>query len=110
MSGMQLYHSQSDADSIEREIERYCVALGIDWTNPAECKALAAESLAFDKAQAAAWMGSGDRGLASKANLLALIQIMFKTMQGAADGGYRAHGGAAWKAIAKEIYALAPKS
>ena len=106
MTGPRALHNQSNATEIEEEIERFCVALSIDWTDPLQAKALAEDCVNFNETQAQQMFSSHQRDQISKANLCILTRLMIEVMADGAEDGTHIHGGGAWKCIAREIYKL----
>ncbi|NTV12138.1 MAG: hypothetical protein HGA47_15410 [Zoogloea sp.] len=101
MSGFENFSENTAA--LEREIVRRGVALGIDWTNESQLRALAREALtAINAANHRA--ASGDPLALAKAELFGLAGLMLKTMQESADEGLFSHGGPAWKAFARALW------
>ncbi len=98
-----------DTKDIELEIERKGVALGIDWTNEDTVRALAREALDFagaadkNKQLDAAHL---DYTRLAKLELFGLAGLMLRTMQESASAaGFESHGGDAWKAFARALWA-----
>ncbi len=95
-----------DAQEIELEIERKGIALGIDWNDEAQVRALAREALDYSpddthlKASAPL-----DHTLLAKIDLFGLAGLMLRTMEESAGVGIESHGGVAWKAFAKALWA-----
>ncbi|MCK6375454.1 MAG: hypothetical protein L6Q69_15280 [Zoogloea sp.] len=107
MAGFENY--AQDTRDIELEIERKGVALGIDWTNEDEVRALAREALDFagaaekDKALDA---NHPDYARLARLELFGLAGLMLRTMQeSASSAGFESHGGDAWKAFARALWA-----
>jgi len=106
MAGFEDY--AKDAQEIEAELVRKGIALGIDWSNDGEVRALAREALNHQ---------AGDTGISTSApidyrkmakiDLFGLAGIMLKTMEESAGYGFESHGGPAWKAFAKALWAEA---
>lgn len=94
------------ARAIELEIERKGIALGIDWTNPADVRALAHEALDHyaENVQRAA-RDPHDRRQMAKVELFGLAALMLHTMEESATSGFEVHGGDAWKAFARALWA-----
>ena len=106
MAGFEDY--ARDTREIELEIERRGIALRIDWQDEVQVRALAREALAHsaDDARLAA-ANPGDYRLLAKVDLFGLAGIMLKTMEESARQGIESHGGAAWKAFARALWAEA---
>jgi len=106
MAGYENYGESTK--EIEHEIERKGIVLGIDWTDEHQVRTLAREALSHlkeDLQTAAA--NPDDYRLRAKIDLFGLAGIMLKTMAESADNGIQSHGGEAWKAFAKALWAEA---
>lgn len=91
---------------IEREIARMGVALGVDWSNELQVRALAREALdgAAREVQAAV-ARPGDRRLMAKVALFGLAALMMHTMAESAQNlGIAGHGGPTWKAFGRALW------
>lgn len=93
---------------IELEIERKGIALGIDWTDEVQVRALAREALDHlaDDVRLVS-EANPDRQLMARVELFGLAALMLRTMTESAELGIHSHGGAAWKAFAKALWAEA---
>lgn len=101
-------HYAQDANEIEQQIVRKGVVLGIDWSDEVQVRALAREALdhsAEDIKRASA--SPVDYKLLAKVDLFGLAALMLKTMEESAAVGFQSHGGVAWKAFAKALWAEA---
>lgn len=106
MAGFENY--SRDAAEIEAEIVRKGIALNIDWADEVEVRNLAREAvnhLADDVKIAAS--APVDYAMLAKVELFGLAGIMLKTMEESAGEGFESHGGPAWKAFAKALWAEA---
>jgi len=104
MAGFENY--VEEAKEIELEIERKGIVLGIDWTNDVQVRALAKEALDQSAAEIKLSASSPiDRKLMAKVDLFGLAGIMLKTMEECAGVGFECHGGPAWKAFGKALWA-----
>jgi hypothetical protein len=104
MAGFENYSEETL--QIEQEIERKGLALGIDWSDDAQVRALARE--AFDCICGELHVSSSgpvDQKLMTKLDLFGLAGIMLKTMEESASIGLESHGDLAWKAFAKALWA-----
>jgi len=104
MAGFEDY--AADTREIELEIERKGLALGVDWTDDGQVRALAREALdhsASDIRLAAS--GPVDHRLMAKVDLFGLAALMLRTMEESAGVGIESHGGPAWKAFARALWA-----
>jgi hypothetical protein len=104
MAGFENYTEQTR--EIELEIERKGIILGIDWTDDVQVRALAREALDQSAAEIRlAAVSPIDRKLMAKVDLFGLASIMLKTMEECAGVGFECHGGPAWKAFGKALWA-----
>ncbi|HMW18505.1 MAG TPA: hypothetical protein PKN13_02900 [Accumulibacter sp.] len=106
MAGFENY--SQDVQEIELEIERKGIALGIDWQDDGQVRALAREALDYsadhDRFSATAPL---DHRRMAKVELFGLAGLMLRTMEESAGMGVESHGGAAWKAFARALWAEA---
>lgn len=104
MAGYENY--MEDTQEIELEIERKGIALGIDWSDEVQVRELAREALDYSpddthlKASA-----PPDHKLLAKIDLFGLAGLMLRTMEESAGVGIESHGGVAWKAFARALWA-----
>jgi len=104
MAGFENYAEETR--EIELEIERKGIVLGIDWNNDVQVRALAKEALDQSAAEIRLAASSPiDRKLMAKVDLFGLAGIMLKTMEECAGVGFECHGGPAWKAFGKALWA-----
>ena len=104
MAGFENY--VEEAKEIELEIERKGIVLGIDWTDDFQVRALAKEALDQSAAEIKLAASSPiDHKLMAKVDLFGLAAIMLKTMEECAGVGFECHGGPAWKAFGKALWA-----
>ena len=104
MAGFENY--TADTQEIELEIERKGIILGIDWRDDVQVRALAREALDHSAADIKLAASSPfDYQLMAKVDLFGLAAIMLKTMEECAGIGIECHGGPAWKAFAKALWA-----
>ncbi len=101
-----ILHQQQDANLVEKELERYAVAINFNWNDASQAKLLAMEFKDFDEDKAQKFLSSGDRFLMSKANFFGLARTMLELMGDGAKEGVHIHGGNVWKSFAKELYKL----
>ena len=96
---------RQEADAIEKEIERKGVALGIDWSDEVQVRALAREALA-DAGGAASQAARhlDDRDALTRAELFGLAALMLKTMEQSAQEGMHTHGGPIWKTFGRALW------
>lgn len=100
MSGFENYTRQ--AVELEREIVRKGIALGIDWDDAAAVRTLAREAFAHKVATSVA---PGDAAELARLELFGLISLMLQVMTESAGQGIETHGGPAWKALARALWA-----
>lgn len=90
--------------NIESEMKIKLMALRMDWHDAAAMRLLAGECRSFGPEQAAAAYASHDRERKLKVEFFALVSIMMRTMESAANDGREVHAGDAWKAFSKYLY------
>jgi hypothetical protein len=91
---------------IELEIQRKGIALGIDWHDQWQVRALAKEALdhlAADVKLAA--RSPTDHSLMAKVELFGLVGLMLRAMEETAGLGFESHGGKIWKTFARALWA-----
>jgi len=106
MAGFENY--SQEIREIEQEIERKGIALGINWDDDAQVRSLAREAL--DHAAGDMKISATcpiDTRLMAKLDLFGLAGIMLRTMEESATVGIESHGGPAWKAFARALWAEA---
>lgn len=103
MAGFENY--QQEIRKIEDEIEHMGVALGIDWSDEAQVRALAREALdhSQDRIREAA-AHPDDHRLGAKVTLFGLASLMLRTMEESAGVGIESHGGPVWKAFGRALW------
>jgi len=94
----------AEVANIEIELQRYLIALGLDWHDEFTMSQLATECKTFGPSDAKAAYASNDQRLITKAKLFGLVSMMIQTMVSAAQDNRDVHGGEVWKAIAKHLY------
>jgi hypothetical protein len=94
----------TEVANIELELQRYMMALGLDWHDEAAMAQLAAECKNFGPADAKAAYASNDPRLITKAKFFGLVAMMIQTMESAANDNREVHGGEVWKAFGKHLY------
>lgn len=100
MSGFENYARQAEA--LEREIVRKGIALGIDWDDAVAVRTLARAAFAHKQAVPVA---PGDSAGLAREELFGLIGLMLQVMTESASEGIESHGGPAWKALARALWA-----
>lgn len=104
MNGFNLLHDTQGAAEIETQIERLGIALGINWDDELQVKALAREALYHSKEALAQFsQHHDDYQLKAKIELFGLAALMMQIMANSADEGVHTHGGAAWKSFSKAL-------
>jgi hypothetical protein len=101
MSGFENY--SREAQQIEHEIETKGVILGIDWTDDAQVRELARQ--AFDCKLGAVDCEPDEPADRARLDLFGLAQLMLTVMKESAEQDLHTHGGAAWKAFARALWA-----
>jgi hypothetical protein len=93
-----------EARRIELEIQRYGVALGVDWEDSVAVRTLAREALAYHPGDETK-VSRGDTALwRSKLELFGLAQLMLRIMTESAEENIATHGGPAWKAFGRALW------
>lgn len=106
MTGFENY-GQNTAE-IELQLMRKGIAIGLDWSNEAAVRALAHEALNHLAEDTKHVISDPiDYKLMAKVDLFGLAGIMLKTMEESAGMGIESHGGPAWKAFSKALWAEA---
>lgn len=92
---------------IEREIARMGVALGVDWSDELQVRALAREALENGAQRvAAAAVQPENRRLMTKVSLFGLAALMLHTMADSANKlGVESSGGPTWKSFGRALWA-----
>lgn len=103
MSGFENF--QHDANDLEHEIALRGIVLGIDWQNEAQVRLLAREALDHAKDASREAAACCNHEGQAKAELFAFAALMLRTMQESAEEGFLTHGGPAWKAFARALWA-----
>lgn len=95
-----------DSREIEREIERKCIVLGIDWRDEVQVRALVQEALkhSTDEARLAA-KSPVDRKLLAKVGLFGLVWLMLKILEKSARLGIEIRGGEVWNSFVRSLWA-----
>jgi hypothetical protein len=101
MSGFENY--SREAAQIEHEIETKGVILGIDWNNAVQVRELARQALDCKlDANNCEPEKPDDR---ARLELFGLAQLMLTVMKESANEDIDTHGGPAWKAFARALWA-----
>lgn len=101
MTGFENY--SREARQIEQEIERKGAILGIDWDDAVQVRELAREAL--DCKLGGAHCEIDDPRDRARIELFGLAQLMLTVMTESADEDVHTHGGGAWKAFARALWA-----
>jgi hypothetical protein len=101
MSGFE--HYDREARAIEHEIETKGVILGIDWNDVAQVRELARQAL--DCKPGATGCDSDEPLERARLELFGLAQLMLTVMKESAEQDEDTHGGPAWKAFARALWA-----
>lgn len=105
MSGFENFVAQ--AQQLEREIVRHGLVLGIDWNDATQVAQLAREAIECRMDAAHPECTSSDPHTRARIELFGLAQLMLTVMAESAGEGMHTHGGPAWKAFARALYAAA---
>jgi len=101
MSGIENY--SREARQIEHEIETKGVILGIDWNDDVQVRELACQALDCKLGQDNC--EPDDPEDRARIELFGLAQLMLTVMKESANADLLTHGGAAWKAFARALWA-----
>jgi hypothetical protein len=101
MSGIENY--SREARQIEHEIETKGVILGIDWNDEVQVRELARQALDCKLGQDNC--EPDDPEDRARIELFGLAQLMLTVMKESANADLLTHGGAAWKAFARALWA-----
>ena len=94
-----------DSEEIVREIERKAIALGINWEDEVQVRALALEALTYTGHAPHVRPGdSTDYQALAKFELFGLAALMLKTMEMSAHDGLVTHGNSVWKTFARALW------
>ena len=99
MTGFEDFSRQ--AVQLEREIVRWGLVLGIDWSDDAQVAALARDAVAFRPATHGLPADPRER---ARVELFGLAQLMLTVMTESAGEGIHTHGGPAWKAFGRALF------
>lgn len=104
MTGYEFYSEETRA--LEQQIVRMGIALGIDWSDEAQVRELAREALKEGARDIHEATKHRDSRLMAKAELFSGAALMLRVMEKSADQeSAMAHGGPAWKAFARALWA-----
>jgi hypothetical protein len=101
MSGFENY--AAEAASLELELVRKGIALGIDWDDATVVRQLAHDAIRCHPG------GQGcdlhDPQQAARVELFGLAQLMLEVMRESAEQNIHTHGGPVWKAFSRALWA-----
>jgi hypothetical protein len=100
---------EAQVEEIERGLARRGLALGVDWSDEAQVRALAREALDCRLDQAHPECFPTDRIGLVKVELFGLAQLMLTLMRHTAEMGIHSHGGPVWKAFGRALWQEAQK-
>lgn len=104
MTGFEFFSEETHA--LEQQIVRMGIALGIDWSDEAQVRELAREALKNGASDIHEAAKHKDYRLMAKAELFSVAALMLRVMEKSADQeSAMAHGGPAWKAFARALWA-----
>lgn len=104
MSGFNSVHGSQGAPEIEVQIQRLGIALGIDWDDEVQVRALAREALYHSQEALTQFtLHHDDYRQKAKVELFGLAALMMQIMKDSADENVHTHGGAAWKAFSRAL-------
>lgn len=104
MAGFEFFSEETRA--LEQQIVRLGIALGIDWSDEAQVRDLARGALSGSADNIHDAVKHVDYPGMAKAELFAVAALMLRVMEKSAQGeGVMAHGGPAWKAFARALWA-----
>lgn len=93
-----------ESAQIEAEIIRNGVALGIDWENTVQVRALAREALACKAVQGQPGCDADNPETLAKISLFGLAQLMLTVMRESANENILTHGGPVWKTFGRALW------
>jgi hypothetical protein len=103
MSGFEDY--AREARQIEHEIGIKGLILGIDWDDAGQVRRLAREAIECRMDPDHPECSSSDPETRARIELFGLAQLMLKVMKESANEDIDTHGGPAWKAFARALWA-----
>lgn len=104
MAGLEFFSEEMHA--LEQQIVRMGIALGIDWTDEVQVRELAREALGSNVEDIRSAARHDDYRLMAKAELFSVAALVLKVMEKSAEQeGVMMHGGTAWKAFARALWA-----
>lgn len=102
MSGFENYFQEAAA--LELEIERKGVALGIDWNNPLQVRALAQDALSHKPRSELPIFEQLPIEERARIELFGLAQLMLTVMRESAEQHLETHGGPVWKIFSRALW------
>lgn len=104
MAGFEFFSEETQA--LEKQIERMGIALGIDWSDETQVRELAREALSSGLKNTGVAEKHSDYRLMAKTELFSVAALMLRVMEKSAEAeGVMTHGGPAWKAFARALWA-----
>ncbi|MDR1853770.1 MAG: hypothetical protein LBR05_02550 [Azoarcus sp.] len=100
-------HYDRTAAELEDEIVTRGVLIGIDWTDPAQVRSLAAEALTCTSEQRLAMLHHHDPKVRAKGELFALSELMLDIMRQSAQTGVHVPDVGVWDAFGNALNAAA---
>jgi hypothetical protein len=104
MERFSLMQSANNAAEIETQIVRLGIALGINWDDDAQVRALAHEALFHSKEAIEQFkLHPTDYQLKARTDLFGLAGMMMQIMKESAEDNVHTHGGTAWKSFSRAL-------
>lgn len=104
MTGFEFFSEETQA--LEQQIVRMGIALGINWSDQAQVRELAREALHGTTGDSSHAAKHDDYRQMAKTELFAVAALMLRVMEKSAESeGVMTHGGPAWKAFARALWA-----
>ncbi|MBZ0104963.1 MAG: hypothetical protein K8H84_04955 [Sulfuricella denitrificans] len=104
MTGFEFFSDETQA--LEQQIVRMGMALSVDWSDEAQVRELAREALKGGAGNAGDAAKHGDYRQMAKVELFSVAALMLRVMEKSAEAeGVMMHGGPAWKAFARALWA-----
>jgi len=98
-------HYERTAAELEEEIVTRGMLIGIDWADPAQVRALAAEALSCASEQRLAMLHHHDEKVRAKGELFALSELMLDIMRQSAQTGVHVPDVGVWNALGNALTA-----
>ena len=91
-----------EADSIELELIRKGIALGIDWSDETQVRSIACSAIDCRPREVDGHLE--DPINAARFRLYGIAQLLLQVMRQSAEHDLHTHGGPAWKAFARALW------